>query len=242
MKILRLLAMSICLAAAAKAQSDGGGDPSGSPIAPAPHPDPIAPAINDQRMFGIMPDYQTVRDPHAKFLPLTVKEKWTLLAKSTIDPFNIASAALGAGMSQMGDQTPKYGYGKGALGERMGAAVADMTAQNFFSVGVLACVLHQDPRYYRMGPEHNILRRGAYSISRLVVTRNDSGKNTFNSSGILGMALGIGASNLYYPSASANTGVMLGRLNTSLSSGVIGNLMSEFWPDMQSKFFHRRRH
>ena len=122
----------------------------------------------------------------------------------------------------------------------MGAAVADMTTQNFFSVGVLACVLHQDPRYFRKGPQYSILKRSAYSISRLVVTRRDSGANTFNSSGIFGMALGIGASNLYYPPASANTGVMLGRLNTSLSSGVIGNLMSEFWPDLQSKFFHRR--
>ena len=240
MRILRLLAILICLAAAATAQVDSSGKPGASPIAPAPHPAPIAPAINEQRMFGIMPDYQTVRDPHAKVLPLTVKEKWTLLAKTTIDPFNIASAAMGAGISQVSDQTPKYGYGKGAFGERMGAAVADMTAQTFFSVGVLACALHQDPRYYRKGPEHSILKRTGYSISRLVVTRRDSGKDTFNSSGIFGMALGIGASNLYYPSASANAGVMLGRLNTSLSSGVIGNLMSEFWPDVQRKFFQKR--
>ena len=240
MKILSVFAISACTAAAVLAQADASGDPGSLPA--VSHPDPITPAINDQRMFGVMPDYQTVRDPHATFRPMTVKEKWTLLAKSTIDPFNIASAAMGAGMSQIGDQTPKYGYGKGALGERMGAAVADMTTQNFFSVGVLACVLHQDPRYYRKGPEYSILKRTAYSISRLVVTRRDSGTNTFNSSGIFGMALGIGASNLYYPSPSANTGVMLGRLNTSLSSGVIGNLMSEFWPDIQSKFLHRRHH
>lgn len=171
-------------------------------IAPAPLPDPISAPISAQRMFGVMPDYQTVRDPYAKVLPLTVTEKWAMLAKQTIDPFNIASAVMGAGMSQLGDQTPKYGYGKGALGQRMGAAVADMTTQSIFSVGLLACVLHQDPRYYRKGPEYSVLRRTVYSISRLVVTRRDSGTNTFNSSGIFGMALGIGASNLYYPSAS----------------------------------------
>lgn len=231
MKILSVVAISICLPGAIMAQANADGEPGGSPIAPP---------INGKRIFGILPDYQTVRDPHAIVLPLTVKEKWTLLAKTTIDPFNIASAVLGAGISHMGGETPKYGYGKGAFGQRMGAAVADMTTQNLFSVGVLACVLHQDPRYYRKGPEYGILKRTGYSISRLVVTRTDAGKNTFNSSGIFGMALGIGASNLYYPSASANTGVMLGRLNTSLSSGVIGNLMSEFWPDVQKKFFHKR--
>jgi hypothetical protein len=33
---------------------------------------------------------------------------------------------------------------------------------------------------------------------------------------------------------------MLGRIQTSLTGDIIGNLMSEFWPDIQRKFFHRR--
>jgi hypothetical protein len=33
---------------------------------------------------------------------------------------------------------------------------------------------------------------------------------------------------------------MAGRLESSLMGGVIGNLMSEFWPDIQQRFFHRR--
>jgi hypothetical protein len=55
------------------------------------------------------------------------------------------------------------------------------------------------------------------------------------------MMLGIAASNLYYPAASVNGAVMAGRLETSLFSGVTGNLMSEFWPDVQQKFFHRHK-
>ena len=206
MKILSLFLITIC-GAALMAETVSGGEPGGSPIEPA---------INEQRMFGIMTDYQTVRDPHATVPPLTVRQKWVLRARQTVDPLNMVSAA----MSQMGD--------------------ADMATQSIFNAGILACVLHQDPRFYRMGPEFSILRRAEYSISRLVVTRRDSGTNTFSSSGIFGMALGIGVSNLYYPSASANTGVMVGRLNTSLSSGVIGNLISEFC--LQSRFLHRRHH
>jgi hypothetical protein len=34
---------------------------------------------------------------------------------------------------------------------------------------------------------------------------------------------------------------MLGRLNTSFTGGIMGNLMSEFWPDLQEKFFHHRK-
>jgi hypothetical protein len=73
------------------------------------------------------------------------------------------------------------------------------------------------------------------------VARNDAGINTFNSSGVFGMMLGIGASNLYYPSSSVKWDVMAGRLQTSLTGSVIGNLMCEFWPDIQKHVLHRKR-
>jgi hypothetical protein len=204
---------------------------------PAPGADPF----NQQRIFGVMPDFQTVRDPSSQFVPLTPRQKWDLALKETVDPFNIASAAMAAGFSQTGDQTPRYGEGWQAYGKRFGAAQADFATQNFFSAGLLACLLHQDPRYYRRGTESPILKRVVYSVSRLVIARTDSGKSAFNASGIFGMALGIAASNLYYPTASIRGEVMAGRVMTSLNGGAIGNLMSEFWPDLQRKFFHKKR-
>jgi hypothetical protein len=185
-----------------------------------------------------MPDYQTVRDTTVPTAPLTPKQKWELAWKENVDPFNLASALMAAAFSQRGNQTPKYGEGDAAYGERIGAALGDFGSQNVFSAGLLANLLHQDPRYYRKGPGTGILKRTAYSISRLVVTPTDSGRPVFNSSGVFGMMLGIAASNLYYPSASIKGSVMAGRLNTSLLAGAIGNLLSEFWPDVQKKFFH----
>jgi hypothetical protein len=203
---------------------------------------PEASPFNEERILGVMPDYQTVRDPGSRPLPLTVRQKWDLAFMETIDPFNIASAAMSAGFSQMGNQTPSYGDGMEAYGMRLGAAQADCATQNFFSAGLLASVLHQDPRYYRRGPEYSVVGRVFYALSRLGVARMDSGKESFNASGVLGMALGIAASNAYYPSTSRRGDVMAGRLTTSLTSGVIGNLMSEFWPDIQTKFFRKRHH
>jgi hypothetical protein len=192
-----------------------------------------ATGLNEERIFGVLPNYSTVNYPTAQTQPLTVKQKWNLFVVESLDPFNLADAALGAGFSQIGNQTPKYGEGGVAYGKRYAAALGDFATQNLFSAGVLACLLHQDPRYFRMGPEHSVLRRLGYSVTRLVVARQDSGASAFNASGIFGMMLGIGASNLYYPSASVRTSVMLGRLNTSLTGGLIGNLTSEFWPDLQ---------
>jgi hypothetical protein len=209
------------------------------PVSPAP----ATPPVNANRIMGVIPDFQTVRDPNAAFVPLTPKQKWSLAFKENIDPFNIASAAMAAGFSQIGNETPKYGVGGANYGKRFGAALADFGTQNIFSAGLLANVLHQDPRYYRKGPGTGVLKRALYSVSRIVIARQDTGAAAFNASGVFGTVMGIAASNLYYPAASRSPSVMLGRLNTSFTGGIMGNLMSEFWPDLQNlqqKFFHHK--
>jgi hypothetical protein len=208
-------------------------------VIPAP---PANPPLNEERILGLMPDYQTVRNPDLPTAPLTAKQKWILAERETVDPFNIATAFMTAAFSQHDNQTPKYGEGWPNYGRRVGAALADFGTQNFFSAGLLASVLHQDPRYYRKGPESCILKRVVYSVSRLVIARQDSGESAFNSSGIFGMAMGIAASNAYYPAASVKWSVMAGRINSSLFGGVVGNLTSEFWPDLQQKFFRKHNH
>ncbi len=252
------IALAVCLYSAPglRAQTDSA---SGEEL-PAPqyaafepdlvlHPLPVAPVskpasvFNQQRILGVIPDYQTV---NGSAPPLTVRQKWELAYKQSVDPFNIFSAGLGAAFSQAGNQTPKFGVGSGAFGERFGAALADATTQNFFSAGLLATVLHQDPRYFRMGPRASVGKRVLYSLSRVFVAYQDSGKATFNASGIGGMALGIAASNSYYPGSSRRGIVMAGRIETSLFSDVTGNLMAEFWPDIHDRFFrsgflHRKK-
>ena len=233
---LRVLTFfALCAIAAAQAATDSADEPV-SLIAPAPSAAPI----NEARIFGVIPDYQTITDSSKPVPPLTVRQKWNLALKETVDPFNVMNAALGAAFSQRGNQTPKYGEGGAAFGQRFGAALADFGTQNFFSAGVLATLLHQDPRYYRKGPGTGVVKRVLYSVSRLAITRQDSGGAAFNASGVGGMAMGIAASNLYYPAASVRGSVMACRVTTSLTGGVMGNLLSEFWPDLQKKFLHRR--
>lgn len=222
------------VAAAAVPSVDGEALPALAPVLPAT----VHAPLNEERILGVMPDYQTVRDSSHRVAPLSVREKWLLAEKETLDPFNIATAFLTAAESQAGNQTPKYGEGFTNYGKRVAAAQADFATQNFFSAGLLATVLHQDPRYFRRGPQSRIVPRIFYAISRLVICQQDDGRAAFNASGIGGMALGIAASNAYYPSASRTGTVMLSRVSTSLLGGVTGNLMSEFWPDIQQKFFH----
>jgi hypothetical protein len=241
------LAAGLCLSAQQTSgipPESAGSDSSTALPSPAP-PDPIIPAtvvvpLNEDRMFLVMPDYATVQDSSRRVAPMTSSEKWNLAWKETIDPFNIATAAMTAASSQRDNQTPKYGEGWASYGKRFGAAIADFGTQNFFSAGVFANLLHQDPRYFRKGPTARILPRIWYSATRVLICRDDSGRPVLNTANLFGLSLGIAASNIYYPSASRTGTVMAGRVETSLFGGVMGNLMSEFWPDVQRKFFQKK--
>ena len=193
------------------------------------------PAISNERILGIIPNFQTVNDPNVPYKPLRVREKWWLAVKETVDPYTFGSAAAGALLSQWHDRAPKYGYGAGPYFERFGAAQADITTQNFFSDAILASLLHEDPRYFRMGPQRKVIIRAIYALSRVAIIRKDSGKDGFSYSGIGGTVLGITLSNAYYPASSVNGAEMESRLLTSFTAGALGNLLPEFWPDVKAK-------
>jgi len=188
----------------------------------------------------VIPSYLAVENPQQKIVPLTVKQKFELFAKETLDPFTFGSSAAGAALSQIDNNNPKYGNGAGPYAERFGAAMADVTTQNFFSDAVLASLLHEDPRYFRRGPEFGVWYRVGYALSRVVVTRTDKGTQRFNYSGMLGMGLGIGLSNAYYPDSSVNGEEVATRFGTSLLASALSNILPEFWPDIHQKFFRHK--
>jgi hypothetical protein len=213
-----------------------------SPAADTGLTQPPFPQSSDDRIFGVVPNYLTVENPQQKIAPLTVEEKFKLFAKETFDPFTFAASAAGAALSQIDNDDPKYGHGAGPYAQRFGAAIADITTQNFFSDAVLASVLHEDPRYFRRGPEYGFWYRVGYALSRVAVTRTDSGNERFNYSGILGMSMGIALSNAYYPDASVSGREVASRFGTSLAASALSNILPEFWPDIHQKFFHHKPH
>jgi hypothetical protein len=219
-------------AAISLAQTPPPNDANAAPAQPPP--------ILDDHILGVIPNFQTVNDSSQIVTPLSVKQKFQLFLRETVDPFTIIAGAAGAALSQAHNDDPKYGQGSGPYAQRFGAAVADITTQNFFSDAVLSSILHEDPRYFRRGPRYRFWYRLGYSVSRLVVTQTDAGKSRFNYSNIGGMALGIGLSNAYYPDKSVNGTEVAERFGTSIVASALANILPEFWPDIRQKFFHRK--
>jgi hypothetical protein len=197
-------------------------------------------AISNDRILGVIPNFQAVTDPSTGYTPLHARDKWKLFVKETVDPYTFASAAAGAAISQIDDRDPKYGRGLEPYFQRFGAAQADVTTKNFFGDAVLASLFREDPRYFRKGKGSSVLRRIGYALSRTAITRTDSGHESFNFSGILGMGMGIALSDAYYPRRSVGGRDLESRMITSVASSALGNLLPEFWPDIKEKLASRK--
>jgi hypothetical protein len=223
------------------AQTPADENPAPDDVAVAAAADLPSPPISNDRILLVIPNFQTVSDPNQTFVPLRVRDKWNLFFKESVDPFSFFTAAAGAGISQWHNEDPKYGVGFKPYLQRFGAAQADFTSQNFFQDAVLAPLFHEDPRYFRKGPGSTVLHRVAYAMSRVVVTRRDSGKDAFNFSGILGMEMGIALSDAYYPPRSVTGAEFAYRNFTSLTASALGNLLPEFWPDIKEKLARHKR-
>jgi hypothetical protein len=189
-----------------------------------------------QRMLAVVPDFYSVRNGHA--VPLSPGQKFRLALADTVDPFDFSASALEAGLEQKQGEFPEYGAGLTGYAERFGAAYADDADGELLSEGVFPSLLHQDPRYFRLG-QGTIPHRVAYSLLSAVRCRGDNGNWQFNISAIAGTFAAGAISNAYYPPSERGFGLTLQRGSIDISENLIQSLASEFYPDISRALFHR---
>ncbi len=195
--------------------------------------------ISKNRIFGVMPNFLTV-DNKEQLVPLTPGQKFKAVARGAFDPYPIVYNGILAGISQA--QNTLEGYGQGAQGyaKRYGAFFSDSTIENFTVGAALPSLLHQDPRYYRMGTG-GFGHRAWYAATRVFVIRGDSGREQFNASEIFGSALAAGISTYgYHPEADQKVTNVLSVWGTQMGSDVFGFMMKEFWPDIHRRFSRKK--
>jgi hypothetical protein len=179
-----------------------------------------------QRVFGILPNFYVVYAPNAQ--PLNSRQKFHLAWKSSIDPVTFAITGAVAGIEQAENDFSGYGQGAEGYGKRFGASYADNFIGTMIGGAILPSVLKQDPRYFYKGTG-TTRSRILYAIANSVICKGDNGKWQPNYSGILGSLAAGGISNLYYP-ASDRDGVSLTIDETliGIAGSAAQNLFQEF--------------
>lgn len=188
-------------------------------------------------IFWVIPAFKV--DYGKGFQPLSRKEKFDEWAKAEYDPLGLAAGAVEAATLEhsSADGFCGYGHGWGGYGECFGSLQLDATDSSFIGDFLLPVLMHQDPRYFRLG-EGSVGRRVGYAISRVFVTYNDSGHTVFFTSALSGTVIAAGLSNLYYPAQDVNASHTVSRIAIDLGNTALYNLAAEFWPDIHSKLHH----
>lgn len=190
-----------------------------------------------QRVLGIVPQFNTSYRSDA--VSLTGKQKISLAFHSAVDPFAFAGAMLVAGYHEANDDYGAFGWGAQGVGKRVGAAYLDAFDGTMIGNGILPAVLHQDPRYFRLGhgtTAHRIL----YSAATAVMCRHDNSHRWEPNYSNIGGNIAAGAiSNLYYPSEGSGWSQTIENGMVVTVEGAAGGLFQEFWPDISRKLFHK---
>jgi hypothetical protein len=226
-------------------------EPSSDPLAPAADPQ-AQPAGQSQpattqadptkapdRVLGVLPNNRMTQETDV-YTPITVRRKFYIGLKDSTDYPVFVIAGVLAGVGQLTNSHPRYGQGAEGFGRRYGAALADQVTSVLLTESVMPSLFHQDPRYFRLGKQRaSGWRRFGYSLTRILVTKNDRGKLFFNFSEVIGNAGSAAIGNLYYP-GQRTLGDNAERLGLQLSTDALSNLLREFGPDIIAKIFHKK--
>lgn len=191
-----------------------------------------------KRILGIIPNFRAV-SVDVKLPPETVKEKFIGATQDSFDYSSFIYTGMLAGIAQAGNSYPEFHQGAAGYARYYWHSFADQTDENYWVEFFLPVAFRQDPRYYTLG-RGGIIKRTGYSFSRVLITRTDSGSNTFNVSEIVGAGAAAGISTAYYPSAYRNWTKTGQRWLTNVSLDGATFIFKEFWPDINSRIFHQK--
>jgi hypothetical protein len=209
---------------------------------------------SNDRLFLALPNFLTLENA-GKVPPLTSGQKFKVVARGAFDKIEFPWYGILAGISQAENSEPGYGQGWEGYGKRYASAFADGTIENFMVGAVMPSLFHQDPRFFQIS-EGTFMHRAGYAVTRIVVTRTDSGRSQFNYSEIIGSALSAAIStNTYHPRAfittrydpstnmltyvhNASDRTLTNTLSvwgTQIVYDTITIAIKEFWPDVHKK-------
>jgi hypothetical protein len=181
-------------------------------------------AEEQQRIFGIIPNFYVAYDPNAA--PLTPKLKFQLASKVMFDPVTVVGVAAFAGINQAGN-VPNYPQGFKGYGERFGAAFADSSSDIMIGGAILPSLLHQDPRYFYQGTG-TTKSRLRHALLSSFICKGDNGRWQPNYSTVGGDLGSAALTNAYYPRSNRGAGLFLTNFFIDTGQRTLANVAQEF--------------
>jgi hypothetical protein len=172
----------------------------------------------------------------ANWRPLTESEKFAFFWRDLLHWGTHASIAFDTGLSYATADRSFLGTGARGFFTRYGLNAADEANFTFFNAFFFPTLFHQDPRYI---PADNgrTTTRLTHALSRIVITRGDSGKSQVNVSRLLGDFVATSISSIMFSCYGADIGVggNFADYGINLATDAAFDVFKEFWPDVARK-------
>jgi hypothetical protein len=170
--------------------------------------------------------------------PPTPKQAFVIATKNSFDYSSFIFVGVTSIMAEGANDHAQLGKGMPGFWRYYWRGFVDKTDGNYLVIFALPTVFHQDERYYSLG-RGSILKRIAYSTSRVLVTPNYQGHSSFNVSELLGRGIAQGISLAYYPSQTRTFGGIASKYGYAIGRDAFTNAFREFWPDIATHVLHR---
>jgi hypothetical protein len=194
-------------------------------------------AQQTKRILWVIPNYRSVT-ANTYLPPLSFKEKFWLATQDSFDYSAFIWVGMVAGIAMGTKSEPSFGQGAAGYGIYYAHNFADNTIENYLVEAIVPAATKEDPRYYTLG-HGGFFKRSGYALSRLLITRTDSGNPTFNFSEIVGAGAAAGIGNFYYPNENEWVKTYQ-RWGSQILQDGISNIAKEFWPDINRAVFHNK--
>lgn len=191
------------------------------------------------RILGLMPNYRAVSaGTHPP--PPGPRRAFKIATQNSFDYSSGVFVGITSLMAEGFNDHPQLGKGIPGYWGYYWRGFVDKTDGNYWVIWALPTLTHEDERYYARG-EGGVLKRGVYAASRVLITPNYHGNNTFNASEILGRGISQVISLTYYPSAEKSPGPFMEKYGFAVGRDAMTNVFREFWPDINAHLIHRHR-
>jgi hypothetical protein len=221
------------------AATDGKSSVPDAPTSQANPPDPSSPdgqyGKQPKRILGIVPNYRAV-SANEKLPPLNFKGEMWLATQDTFDYSDFIFVGALAGVDMAGKSQPSFGQGAEGYGKYYWHVFVDGGIENYMTEAIVPAATREDPRYYTLG-KGGFVKRTSYAVSRLFVTRTNTGGRTANLSEIVGAGAAAGIGNVYYPAEYNPWVKTYQRWGTQVGLDGVFNILKEFWPDIDKAVF-----
>ena len=214
-------------------------EPQASSAATPPPQSSTNPAAGPQqtkRILFIIPNFRAV-SADVKLSPTTTGEKFKIFLSDSFDYSAFVEVGLLAADGDAHKSEPAFHHGAAAYARYYWHSFADNTDGNLMTEFLVPTATREDPRYYTLG-HGGFLHRSVYSLSRLIITRDNQGNATPNLSEIVGNGAASGIATLYYPRSDRDWTKTGQRWVLQVGIDGLANLVKEFWPDVNAKLFH----